>query len=106
LEEKIELDLAKGMISKRKNQGITPQKYATMTKFPTDDLLLEIYKAYEKELVKSNMMDFDDLLLQPYLLLREHGHILEKRQSKFQHILVDEAQDTNRIQFELMKLLT
>lgn len=106
LEEKIELDLAKGMISKRKNQGITSQKYATMTKFPTDDLLLEIYKAYEKELIKSNMMDFDDLLLQPYLLLKEHNHILKKRQSKFQHILVDEAQDTNRIQFELMKLLT
>jgi DNA helicase-2/ATP-dependent DNA helicase PcrA len=52
------------------------------------------------------MMDFDDLLLQPYLMLKKNDQLLKKRQAKFQFILVDEAQDTNRIQFELMKLLT
>lgn len=106
LEEKIEFDLAKSMIGKWKNQGITPSDYAKMVKFPTDDYLLEIYKAYQDELQKANMMDFDDLLLIPYLIFKQNPHILKKRQSKFQFVLVDEAQDTNWIQFELMKMLT
>lgn len=106
LEEKVEHDIAKSMISKRKNQGITPADYAKMVKFPTDDYLLEVYKTYQNELEKANMMDFDDLLLIPYLILKQHPEILKKRQSKFQFILVDEAQDTNWIQFEIMKLLT
>ncbi|MBP7007712.1 UvrD-helicase domain-containing protein [Patescibacteria group bacterium] len=67
---------------------------------------MEIYKSYQTELIKANMMDFDDLLLQPYLMLKKNDQLLKKRQAKFQFILVDEAQDTNRIQFELMKLLT
>lgn len=107
LEERIELDLAKSMISKRKSNGIIPSNFTkTNHHWPTDDLLLEIYKSYQTELIKANMMDFDDLLLQPYLMLKKNDQLLKKRQAKFQFILVDEAQDTNRIQFELMKLLT
>jgi DNA helicase-2/ATP-dependent DNA helicase PcrA len=106
LEEKLEHDLAKSMISKRKNQGITPSDYAKMVKFPTDDYLLQVYQEYQTQLQQANMMDFDDLLLIPYLILKQNPDILKKRQSKFQFVLVDEAQDTNRIQFETMKLLT
>ena len=51
-------------------------------------------------------MDFDDLLMYPYLMFRQYPKILEKRQTLFQYILVDEAQDTNWIQFELMKQLS
>jgi DNA helicase-2/ATP-dependent DNA helicase PcrA len=65
-----------------------------------------IYQEYEKELEKSNMLDFDDLLLIPYLLFKKDEKILTKRQNAFDFILVDEAQDTNRIQFELMKLMS
>ena len=54
----------------------------------------------------SNSLDFDDLLLLPYLLFRKDKKILQKWQNAFDHILVDEAQDTNRIQFELMKMLS
>jgi DNA helicase-2/ATP-dependent DNA helicase PcrA len=52
------------------------------------------------------MLDFDDLLLLPYLLFKKKPEILEKWKRKFLYIMVDEAQDTNRIQFELMKMLS
>ena len=52
------------------------------------------------------MMDFDDLLLQPYVIFRKFPEVLAKWVKKWKQIMVDEAQDTNWIQFELMKLLT
>jgi DNA helicase-2/ATP-dependent DNA helicase PcrA len=66
----------------------------------------QIYQEYQKALEKANSLDFDDLLLLPYLLFKKDAATLTKRQNKFDYILVDEAQDTNRIQFELMKMLT
>jgi DNA helicase-2/ATP-dependent DNA helicase PcrA len=69
-------------------------------------LILKIYTTYQKTLEKLNALDFDDLLLLPYILFRFKPEILEKRHKKFKHILVDEAQDTNRIQFELIKMLS
>jgi DNA helicase-2/ATP-dependent DNA helicase PcrA len=65
-----------------------------------------VYQEYEKELEKSNSLDFDDLLLLPYLLFKKDEKILKKRQNSFDYILVDEAQDTNWIQFELMRMLS
>lgn len=65
-----------------------------------------IYELYEKKLRECNSCDFDDLLLMPYLILKKYPEIAHRWQKKFKYILVDEAQDTNRIQFELMKLLT
>lgn len=106
LEEKIEYDVAKNLISKNKNQGILPHDYAKGIKLPSDQYFLQVYEEYQKELHKANMMDFDDLLLLPYLIFKQKPEILEKRQKKFQFVLVDEAQDTNWIQFELMKRLT
>ena len=66
----------------------------------------KIYTEYQKELERSNMLDFDDLLLLPYLLFKKKPEILAKWKRKFLYIMVDEAQDTNRIQFELMKMLS
>jgi len=65
-----------------------------------------VYVEYQKELEKSNMLDFDDLLLLPYLLFKKDAEILKKWKNKFMYIMVDEAQDTNWIQFELMKMLS
>ncbi|MBP6910885.1 UvrD-helicase domain-containing protein [Patescibacteria group bacterium] len=65
-----------------------------------------IYERYEKKFHECNMCDFDDLLLVPYLIFKNNPDILKRWQQKFRYILVDEAQDTNRIQFELMKQLT
>jgi DNA helicase-2/ATP-dependent DNA helicase PcrA len=67
--------------------------------------MYKIYEEYQKELENSNSLDFDDLLLLPYLLFKKDPETLKKRNDHFPYILVDEAQDTNRIQFELMRLL-
>ena len=67
---------------------------------------LLVYKEYQKSLLYSNAVDFDDLLLFPYLLFKKYPNILEKYQRIFSYLLVDEAQDTNWIQFELLRLLT
>jgi DNA helicase-2/ATP-dependent DNA helicase PcrA len=67
--------------------------------------MYKIYEEYQKELENSNSLDFDDLLLLPYLLFKKNPTILKKWNEHFDYILVDEAQDTNRIQFELMKML-
>ncbi|NCQ81721.1 UvrD-helicase domain-containing protein [bacterium] len=64
-----------------------------------------LYREYQKQLIQANAVDFDDLLLLPYLLCKNSAETLVKRQKQFAYIMVDEAQDTNRIQFELMKML-
>ena len=63
------------------------------------------YRAYEELLNKKNLMDFDDLILQTIQLFRRHPTILQKYQSRYQYIMVDEYQDTNRAQYIVMKLL-
>lgn len=65
----------------------------------------QIYKRYEETLNESSVVDFDDLLLKPYLLLRDNPEILELLQRRWPHIMIDEFQDTNEAQFELIKLL-
>ena len=64
-----------------------------------------IYKAYSKKCLKNNIMDLDDLLLNTYLLFQNNKEILEKYQNKFEYILIDEYQDTNHIQFKILKQL-
>ena len=73
---------------------------------PQDNIIADTYKKYQTQLQITNAMDFDDLLLYPYRMFKDYPEILKKRQIQFQYILVDEAQDTNWIQFELMKQLT
>jgi len=70
-----------------------------------DQSMYKIYEIYQKELENSNSLDFDDLLLLPYLLFKKEPEVLKKWQEHFPYILVDEAQDTNRIQFELMRMM-
>mgnify|MGYP000880625461 CR=1 FL=1 len=72
---------------------------------PGFEIFAEIYKRYEEELLRSNALDFDDLLLKTVQLFVRHPDVLEKYQKRFKHILVDEFQDTNKIQYTLIKLL-
>jgi DNA helicase-2/ATP-dependent DNA helicase PcrA len=65
----------------------------------------QAYALYQKKLSELNGMDFDDLIMKTVLLLRDNKQIREKHQNKFQYILVDEYQDTNRAQYELTKVL-
>lgn len=65
-----------------------------------------IYEVYQKKLKELNAMDFDDLILLPISIFKEHPHILKKYQKTFLYILVDEYQDIDQAQYELLKLLT
>jgi len=70
-----------------------------------DEKIANIFDEYQKRLLANNAMDFDDLLLKPIELFNSKPNILQKYKSKFSYILVDEFQDTNKAQYELLKLL-
>ncbi|MEI6773496.1 MAG: UvrD-helicase domain-containing protein [bacterium] len=106
LQEIFKVPEAKNFISKQKNNGLDPQSSIKDIKTDYDQTMYKVYEQYQKELEKSNSLDFDDLLLLPYLLFKKDKETLKKWQNKFSYILVDEAQDTNRIQFELIKMLS
>lgn len=96
----------KSYISKLKNEGTDAESYQKMVSTQQENIIAQTYLKYQTQLQIANAMDFDDLLLYPYRMFKAYPDILKKRQQQFQYILVDEAQDTNWIQFELMKLLT
>ena len=92
-------------ISWAKNHMVDPQDYYLGSKDPDSERIAHIYKGYKEELRKNNAMDFDDLLLEATRLLKVSAPTREYYQRKYRYILVDEYQDTNRPQYELMKLL-
>ncbi len=96
----------KWFISKQKNLGLNPKTFEKMVNWNYDESMYRIYKEYQLELEKANSVDFDDLLMLVYNLFKQNPEVLEKWQKKFQYIMVDEAQDTNWIQFELMKMIS
>jgi superfamily I DNA/RNA helicase len=94
-----------GRISWAKNHMVDPQDYFLSSKDPTGERVAHIFQAYQAELRKNNALDFDDLLLEAVRLLKASGEVRERYQRRYQYLLVDEYQDTNRPQYELMKLL-
>ena len=98
-------------ISSAKNALITAEEYAADYGLMQEDAranrpaISQIYSAYAKRCFKNGAMDFDDLLLQFYLILKHHPDALHKYQHKFSHIMIDEYQDTNPAQYEIVKLL-
>jgi len=94
-----------GRISWAKNHMVDPQEYYLASKDPNSERIAHIYEGYRKELRKNNALDFDDLLLEAVRLLKVAGDVRERYQRRYRYLLVDEYQDTNRPQYELMKLL-
>jgi DNA helicase II / ATP-dependent DNA helicase PcrA len=92
-------------ISYAKNHGQSAEKMRSEAIDKDGRRLADIYAAYDRLLSQSNALDFDDLLIRTVKLLRESTPVREKWQSRFQYIHVDEYQDTNRIQYELLRLL-
>ena len=98
-------------ISSAKNALVTAEEYAKDFGLQQEDAranrpaIAQIYTAYAKRCFKNGAMDFDDLLLQFYLILKNHPDALHKYQHKFSHIMIDEYQDTNPAQYEIIKLL-
>jgi DNA helicase-2/ATP-dependent DNA helicase PcrA len=98
-------------ISSAKNALVSPAEYATDYYIQQEDTrsnrpaIAQIYDGYTKRCFKNGAMDFDDLLLKMYELLKTFPESLHKYQHKFKYILIDEYQDTNPAQYEIIKLL-
>ncbi len=92
-------------ISWAKNHMIDPQEFYLQSADPISERVAHIFENYRKELRKNNALDFDDLLLEAVRLLNSSGEVRERYNRRFQYLLIDEYQDTNRPQYELMKLL-
>ena len=95
------------IISKCKERDWTPEKFLEMEGgAPAGKVYYMVYKDYEAELKKNNAMDFDDLLLKAYHLLRDNPEVLDEYRERFRYVMVDEYQDTNHIQYEIVHLLS
>ena len=92
-------------ISWAKNHMLDPQEVYLQSADPKTERVAQIYAEYKKELAKANALDFDDLLLETVRLLKAAPEVREYYNRRFQYILIDEYQDTNRPQYELMRLL-
>ncbi|HET7440808.1 MAG TPA: UvrD-helicase domain-containing protein [Terriglobales bacterium] len=92
-------------ISWAKNHMLDPQEVYLHSADPKTERVAHIYEEYRKELRKANALDFDDLLLETVRLLKAVPEVRDYYNRRFQYILVDEYQDTNRPQYELMRLL-
>ena len=92
-------------ISWAKNHMLDPQEIYLQSADPVSERIAHIYEIYRKELRKANALDFDDLLLEAVRVLRSSGEVRERYNRRFRYLLIDEYQDTNRPQYELMKLL-
>ena len=93
-------------ISNLKNNMISPGEALQNAESFFEVKVAEIYSSYEKKLIMSNSMDFDDLLMKTNELLNNHPEVLAKYQEKFKYILVDEYQDTNNSQYLIVKSLS
>jgi DNA helicase II / ATP-dependent DNA helicase PcrA len=94
-----------GRISWAKNHMLDPQDVYLNSGDPKTEKIAQIYKVYESELIKANALDFDDLLLKTVQLLKTDAKVREKYERRYHYLLVDEYQDTNRPQYEIMRLL-
>ncbi len=93
-------------ISHAKSARLGPSEFLAAASDPGAKAIAEIYEEYERELQRSNAMDFDDLLLKPLDLFVHQSDVLERYQHRFSHVLVDEYQDTNRVQYLLINAMS
>lgn len=92
-------------ISQAKMLGLSPEGLEKNSRRLMDAKTVEVYKSYEKEMKKANSLDFDDLLMKTYELFRMYPDVLKMYQDKFRFIMVDEYQDTNHIQYLIVRML-
>ena len=92
-------------ISSAKNQGQLPEHLEAEARGQRDRQVAQAYRHYRRALAANNALDFDDLLLLPVQLLRQNEQVRHYWHRRFRHVLVDEYQDTNRTQYDLIKLL-
>ena len=107
LEDEKDKDKYRYHISTAKNMGMRSDAYFNFIRTKEKDAMVisEVYERYDEVLKENNAMDFDDLLINCYELLRDYEDVRSYYQRKFRYIHVDEFQDTNEIQFEIIKIL-
>lgn len=96
----------KSKISFIKNNMLSDSEIANFLISENEKIAVKVYYEYEKILKRNNTLDFDDLLKKPVELFTSNKEVLEKYQDKFKYILIDEYQDTNEVQYKLVKLLS
>jgi DNA helicase-2/ATP-dependent DNA helicase PcrA len=104
-DKQLKPSVALGRISWAKSHMIDPQDYFLASTNPMEERIAHIFEIYRKELLKANALDFDDLLLEAVRLLKAIPEVHERYNRRYKYLLIDEYQDTNRPQYELMKLL-
>ena len=92
-------------ISNAKNKGWSPEEYQAAKPDYRGRVIADVYSRYQDALAANNALDFDDLILVPVKLLTQNEQVLSYWHKKFCHILVDEYQDTNRTQYDLIRML-
>ena len=92
-------------ISFIKNEMLSDSEVDKYLNSPPEKVAVKVYREYEKILKRNNAVDFDDLLKRPVELFMQNDDILDKYQEKYRYILIDEYQDTNEVQYKLVKLL-
>lgn len=102
-----EYETISGQISLLKNLMITPQQPKEIKQYVENEveLFIQIYKAYEQKKEANFLLDYDDLLTTAYHILKHHEQLCSFYQQRYSHIQIDEAQDTSKIQYELIKLI-
>ncbi|HEX4466136.1 MAG TPA: UvrD-helicase domain-containing protein [Solirubrobacteraceae bacterium] len=92
-------------ISSAKNKLVDSDSYSQMAGSPFEEMIAEVYSIYERDLLRMNAMDFDDLLFRTVNLLELFPEVRERYSRTFAHVLVDEYQDTNHAQYRMLQLL-
>ncbi len=92
-------------ITAAKSRMLTPADFLQHSRSYFEEVVQRVYERYQKLLTESNALDFDDLLMKAVHLFRQSPELLSRYQSRYLHLQVDEFQDTNLVQYELMKLL-
>jgi DNA helicase-2/ATP-dependent DNA helicase PcrA len=105
-EERFSPPAVSAAISQAKNEMIDPEEYQEMAEGNFQQAIAEIYPIYQEKIRNSGGLDFDDLLLETARLFQERPPVLARWQKSFRHVLVDEYQDTNRVQYLLVRLLS
>ncbi|MDD4874522.1 MAG: UvrD-helicase domain-containing protein [Dehalococcoidales bacterium] len=93
------------VISNAKSQILTPDAYMQHSGSYFEEVVGRVYEKYQQMLEQSNALDFDDLLMKTVRLFNKHPEILEKYQKRYLHVMVDEFQDTNLVQYKLVTML-
>jgi DNA helicase-2/ATP-dependent DNA helicase PcrA len=101
----LSISLISSEISKYKNSILSPDEINKRAELPDYKKIAKIYQSYQEQIIENNLVDFDDLLMLTYQILKENDDLRIKTSNRYQYIMVDEYQDTNELQFKLLELL-